>query len=544
MPRPSVDYSLYLVTDSGLLPKNRSLAEQVERAIRGGVTVVQLREKKLSTAEFIKRGREIHEITRKYNVPLIINDRVDVALAVDAEGLHVGWDDCDVKTARELLGPDKIIGVSITNLDELSRLHGADCDYLGVGPIYATNTKPDHDPPLGISGLRDLLQRKNFEGLPSKIPIVVIGGVNTGNLQWIKWAASGEERMSIQGPAVVSAIISSEDPEDLCLSFRKLLTAPPAFAFSQHEFKLDDAAEVYTNISSILKNVHEHKSMIHHITNDVVKNFSANVCLAAGGSPIMSENIEETADLARINGAFVLNMGTASPDAHPLFFEAIRSNNQFGNPVVFDPVGAGASKLRRSTTAVILGAGYIDVIKGNEGEIRTVAGETVEMRGVDSVDTILDDEGESSKTKALLVSTVAQRHKNIVVMTGVTDWVSDGKSVIAISGGHMLQGVVTGTGCSLGTVIATMIANNRNCKFLSVIVAIIVYNYAAMRAAEGVEGPGSWAVAFIDWLFRLSGQSGMDALFRKPEFKELGMSLEIWGRDSEGNLGESKKVRL
>ncbi|KAI5803925.1 Hydroxyethylthiazole kinase family-domain-containing protein [Geopyxis carbonaria] len=521
------DYSLYLVTDSGLLPDGRSLVEQVEAAIDGGVTMVQLREKTLATNKFIQLGRELHEVTSRRKVPLLINDRVDVALAVGCEGVHIGWDDCDYATARRLLGHEKLIGISVSNEEQARQAAEAEPDYIGVGPVFATATKPNHNPPIGPSGLRSLLEYIHTLGDWGRdVPAVCIGGINPKNVEEVCKEAKTLKPLS--GVAVVSAIMAAPAPKLVCRQFHQLLSfnkmraesPPPDYTPSVAKKTLQPNAtkpELHALFAEIFANVRETKPMVHHITNNVVKNFSANICLAVGASPIMSEEIEETAELAAINGALVLNMGTATAAARPLFLEAIRTNNKHSNPIVFDPVGAGATALRRTTARLVLEAGHIDVIKGNEGEIRTLFGEAVSMRGVDSLDT-----SDAPLAKAVIVRDLARRHNNIVVMTGPTDFVSDGILTYALTDGSRSQALVTGTGCSLGTVIAAAVAANRDAKLAAVLAAINVYNYAARCATDR---PGSWVAQFVDTLWSLTsnGEMAGDEILRAgyPKMERL-----------------------
>lgn len=195
MSKVMVDYSLYLVTDRKVLGK-RDLAQSIELAIQGGVTLVQLREKSLSTKEFLQLASRIKEITSRYRIPLIINDRLDIALAVDADGLHVGQDDLPMLMARELLGPNKIIGVSASTLAEALLAQQQGADYLGVGAVFSTSTKTDA-PEVSLKQL-ELIKRS------VSIPVVAIGGISLMNLQQVM--ATG-----IDGVSVVSAILAQEN---------------------------------------------------------------------------------------------------------------------------------------------------------------------------------------------------------------------------------------------------------------------------------------------------------------------------------------------
>ncbi|TGE31700.1 thiamine phosphate synthase [Desulfosporosinus sp. Sb-LF] len=189
-----VDYSLYLVTDRELLGE-RDLCDCIEEAIKGGVTLVQLREKSVSTREFLQLALRVKEITSRYKIPLIINDRLDIALAVDAEGLHVGQDDLPMIKAKELF-PNKIIGVSVSTQEEALLAQEQGADYLGVGALFKTSTKTD----ATEVSFEQLKLIKNSV----KIPVVAIGGINLTNA--LQVMSTG-----IDGISVVSAILAKEN---------------------------------------------------------------------------------------------------------------------------------------------------------------------------------------------------------------------------------------------------------------------------------------------------------------------------------------------
>ncbi|CQR71024.1 Thiamine-phosphate synthase [Sporomusa ovata DSM 2662] len=197
MDKRNCNYSLYLVTDRGLLG-DKDLAKTVEQAIQGGVTVVQVREKNLSSAEFYQVALVIKGVTEKYGVPLIVNDRADIALAVDAAGLHIGQEDLPVAVARKMLGPDKIIGVSAATLAEALLAQEQGADYLGVGAVFPTNTKDDADS-VSLAELEAIKAKV-------KIPIVAIGGINGSNIRDVM-------NTGVDGVAVVSVIVAAADPK-------------------------------------------------------------------------------------------------------------------------------------------------------------------------------------------------------------------------------------------------------------------------------------------------------------------------------------------
>jgi thiamine-phosphate pyrophosphorylase len=175
-----------------------TLEEAVEKAIKGGCTLVQLREKDCSSLEFYQTAMKVKSITDQYRVPLIINDRVDIVLAVDAAGIHVGQSDLPASIIRKIIGPDKIIGVSAANLKEAQTAEKDGADYLGVGAMYTTETKKDTRP-VTLEELKEI--RSKVE-----IPIVVIGGIN-------KKTVMDFRGLGIDGLAVVSAVIAQDDIE-------------------------------------------------------------------------------------------------------------------------------------------------------------------------------------------------------------------------------------------------------------------------------------------------------------------------------------------
>ncbi|MGD1987675.1 MAG: thiamine phosphate synthase [Desulfobacterales bacterium] len=193
----NIDYSLYLVTDRGLA-RGRSNLEVVTAAVDGGTTVVQLREKDCPTLEFIQQAQSIKAFLRKRNIPLIINDRVDIAQAVKADGVHLGQSDMPLEMAKGILGNTMIIGISAESIEDAITAEKGGADYLGISPIYATPTKTNTAPALGLEGLREI--RKAVS-----LPLVGIGGLNKDN-------AADVIRNGADGVAVVSAIVAADDP--------------------------------------------------------------------------------------------------------------------------------------------------------------------------------------------------------------------------------------------------------------------------------------------------------------------------------------------
>ncbi|MCK6158601.1 thiamine phosphate synthase [Moraxella osloensis] len=195
------DYRLYLVTDRNCL-QQQTLEQAVEQAILGGVTLVQLREKAIASKEFYERALRIKAICHHYNVPLLINDRVDIALAVVADGVHIGQSDLPCGVVRQILGKDKIIGVSARTAQQAIQAQADGADYLGVGAMFATSTKQDAQT-VTIASLTQIRQAVT-------LPIVAIGGINHTTLPALQQALQAAET-SIDGVAVVSAILGQKD---------------------------------------------------------------------------------------------------------------------------------------------------------------------------------------------------------------------------------------------------------------------------------------------------------------------------------------------
>ncbi|WP_295599905.1 thiamine phosphate synthase [uncultured Methanobrevibacter sp.] len=198
-----LDLSLYLVTDKS--DDVEKFLKTIEEAIQGGVSVVQIREKTADTLDFYNLALKVKEITTRYNVPLIINDRVDVALAIDADGVHVGQSDMPCDVTRKLVGDDKIVGVSAATIEEAQKAERDGADYIGTGAVFPTSTKDDA-PSITKKELKEVVDSID-------IPVVAIGGITLDN-------ASELTNTGIAGLSVVSAIMSSDNPKE---SSKKLL---------------------------------------------------------------------------------------------------------------------------------------------------------------------------------------------------------------------------------------------------------------------------------------------------------------------------------
>jgi thiamine-phosphate pyrophosphorylase len=204
------DLSLYLVTDRGL-SLGRSTVDIVAAAVAGGVTCVQLREKNCGTRQFVAEARAVRELLAGTNVPLIINDRLDVALAVKADGVHLGQTDMDIDDARRLVGRDMLIGISAECVEDAVRAEAKGADYVGISPVFSTPTKTDTAPALGLDGVARIRAAVS-------LPLVGIGGIGPGNAAQVIQAGC-------DGVAVVSAIVSAPDPRQAAAKLKAVIRA-------------------------------------------------------------------------------------------------------------------------------------------------------------------------------------------------------------------------------------------------------------------------------------------------------------------------------
>ncbi len=198
MPIDPSSYRLCLVTDRAI-GHGRPLVETVMRAVTGGVTMVQLREKVATTRAFLEEARALKAVLADHGVPLVVNDRADIALAIGAAGVHVGQTDLPVEAVRAIVGPGMVIGLSITDAEQIARADAGAADYLGIGPVHPQKTKPDASAPLGLGGFARLRRMTDK-------PVLAIGGVKADDVPMLV-----EEGAT--GVAVVSAIMGAEDPE-------------------------------------------------------------------------------------------------------------------------------------------------------------------------------------------------------------------------------------------------------------------------------------------------------------------------------------------
>lgn len=375
------DLSLYLVTDRPL-SGGRDMAWIVREAAAGGVTMVQLREKECSTAEFIQLARELKAALAPLGIPLIINDRVDVALAVDADGVHIGQSDMPYATARKLLGSDKIIGLSVETMDEVIAANALDVDYIGISPVYATPTKTDTLTPFGLDGVDEVMRC-------SRHRCVAIGGMNRDTVGEV--IAHG-----VEGVAVVSAIVAAPSPREAAAELAEIIsTKRPDVARENHnsEFKIHNYPRVLTIAGS-------DSGGGAGIQADI-KSISANGCFAT--SAITAITAQNTLGVNAVEGlsidilegqieAVLSDIGTDSVKIGMLHSaEVVRSVarllRKYGiKDVVLDPVMVSTSghKLIEDSAIAVLKSDLMPlarVITPNIPEAEILLGEPIEKQG-------------------------------------------------------------------------------------------------------------------------------------------------------------------
>jgi thiamine-phosphate pyrophosphorylase len=203
------DFKLYAITGEQF-HQGRDLIEVMEEAILGGVDIIQLRDKKSKKIDVLKKAQALRELTKKHGVTFIVNDHIDVALAVDADGIHVGQDDLPLKEARKVMGPDKIIGISTHKIEEAREAEKGGADYIGVGPIFETQSKEDVVDPVTTTYIQQVAEEIT-------IPFVAIGGIKLHNVDQV--LAAGAKRV-----CMISEIVGADDVRGTCETFVKILS--------------------------------------------------------------------------------------------------------------------------------------------------------------------------------------------------------------------------------------------------------------------------------------------------------------------------------
>ena len=481
---------LYAVTDTSWL-RGRTLAQQVEEALRGGATMVQLREKELQGEALEQEAREILALCRQYGVPLLINDDVMLAKKIGADGVHVGQDDMSAAKARELLGEDAIIGVTARTVEQAVAAQKAGADYLGSGAVFGTSTKKDAKP-MDPAYFQQICESVS-------IPVVAIGGVTLDNIREL-------EGRKMSGFAIVSGIFAAEDIETRTRDLWK----------AAQELCLPG------QVSRLKMEILRRHPVVQCITNIVTVNDCANALLAVGASPTMAHHPEEMEEFAAVCDALVCNMG-ATESLEAMMAAGKADTAGPSRPVVIDPVGCATSAFRRRKCLELIDAVHPACIRGNGAEIRALATDHRTARGVDDLFLQEKTEGPADKNGqsgaeisedqpssdfSLSEETVrcarqlSRMTGAIVIASGETDYVVCGDRVYSVRGGSAWMTRVTGTGCMLSVLLGAFLAVENSA--LSAAACCGMMNVCAERAQEHTAaehgGTGTFRVHLIDEL--------------------------------------------
>ena len=481
---------LYAVTDTSWL-RGRTLAQQVEEALRGGATMVQLREKELQGEALEQEAREILALCRQYGVPLLINDDVMLAKKIGADGVHVGQDDMSAAKARELLGEDAIIGVTARTVEQAVAAQEAGADYLGSGAVFGTSTKKDAKP-MDPAYFQQICESVS-------IPVVAIGGVTLDNIREL-------EGRKMSGFAIVSGIFAAEDIETRTRDLWK----------AAQELCLPG------QVSRLKMEILRRHPVVQCITNIVTVNDCANALLAVGASPTMAHHPEEMEEFAAVCDALVCNMG-ATESLEAMMAAGKADTAGPSRPVVIDPVGCATSAFRRRKCLELIDAVHPACIRGNRAEIRALATDHRTARGGDDLFFQEKTEGPADKNGQSGAETPADQPPAdfslseetvrcarqlsrmtgaIVIASGETDYVVCGDRVYSVRGGSAWMTRVTGTGCMLSVLLGAFLSVENSA--LSAAACCGMMNVCAERAQEHTAaehgGTGTFRVHLIDEL--------------------------------------------
>lgn len=243
-----------------------------------------------------------------------------------------------------------------------------------------------------------------------------------------------------------------------------------------------------------LRNLREKKPLIHNITNYVVMNYTANALLACGASPVMAHASEEVEEMVSFAGALVLNIGTLTPYWVDSMLKAGRRANELNTPIILDPVGSGATKLRTDSAKQLIDELSIKVVRGNASEVLSLAHEGSKTKGVDSIHTV-DEAAEAALALSKELNTT-------LAITGKVDLITDGERIYRVSNGHDLMGYVTGTGCTATVIIGAFLAVDPD-SVTATTTALAYFGLAGEKAATKAQSPGSFQIAILDALYTM-----------------------------------------
>ena len=431
-----ISYKLYAITDSSYLLSGETMTDAVVQAIKGGATVVQLREKTMPYDDLRRLALSVQKVCKACNVPFIINDDVKLAKEINADGVHLGADDMSIKEARHILGDNAIIGATAKTVEQAKAAEKAGADYIGSGAVFGSDTK-NNATPMDLSLLEDICNAVS-------VPVVAIGGINADNVSALR-------RISIAGVAVVSGIFAKKNRTKAC-------------------------RDILCNLYS--------RPVIQCITNHVTVESVANMVLNFACSPIMSHNINEASEVQKNAAGLYINLGAT--DDYEAIKAAYRDALNNNHTIVIDPVGISGIAYRRNFLLKLLEEGSPTCIRGNVSEIYALHNKDDVSFGLESYDNLSEEE----QLKKIVLKT-ADTFNTYIIASGETDIISDGKEIITIESGHPLQKQLTGSGCMLSAGICAALcisdvnyANIANKNMQVIANTCTEIGDAAKRAAE------------------------------------------------------------
>ncbi|KAJ2156155.1 thiamine biosynthetic bifunctional enzyme [Coemansia sp. RSA 552] len=493
------DPSLYLVTDSARAAGGRTLPETVAAAIEGGVTMVQLREKTAATRDFVALARAVKRVARKGKAALVINERVDVARAVDADGVHLGQTDMPLDEARRLMGPDKIIGVSVRTAAEAEAALLGGADYLSIGPCYS-----EDESALGSTGVLAVWEHALQTKDPLRPPCAVtFGGIDQYNAPHVLHATTPGALRPLDGLAVVSAIMAAPSAREAARSLRRQIrfareeswtVQPPAELTTTGD--MADVRQAVADAFAAVRKASE-PPQVHHVTSSVAACDCASACLALGGQPTISGAACEQPELAAAASALVVSTGAGQTD--DVLREALRHAARHRKPVVLDV--DSATPYRTGLARELLRDYNIYAIRASAAGIAAlVSAPGAQPSNSDPV--FSDPVG--------VICQLSRRCGCLVIMTGAVGYLSDGSATFAIRNGHRLQDTHAAAASISATALATHIytPSSQAAPLVGALAGAIAINIAAEHAAarSDVKGPGTFRPAFIDEMYSLTSE--------------------------------------
>ena len=433
---------VYLITDDSR--GDDETLSTVEQALRGGARCVQLRDKRRSGNDLYRLALRLRALTARSGAAFIVNDRIDLALAVGADGVHLGQDDIPARDARRLLGRDRVLGVSADTPERARRAVADGADYLGVGHVFGSISKTKGTPPIGVQGLRAVADEV-------AVPIVAIGAIGRDN-------AADAVEAGASAVAVISAVSRADNPEAATRELSSRVRAAYEGRRSA-ERRADPPALRPEQAAAALQTLRNRRPLIQIITNYVVMSDTANATRLLGALPVMSEAEEEVDEMVRQAGALLVNTGTPVRPRLRAMRRAAESAARAGVPMVLDPVGCGATGFRIELNRRLALDGRPAVVRGNAAEVAALIGRRSEIRGV-------EDAGEAAthqqQFRIELAQAAAGQLGCVVAVSGPVDVVADGagelpRTVLVQNGTAMLSQLV-GTGCVVSALIAAFAA--------------------------------------------------------------------------------------